>query len=135
MAHLTGRQRAQHTRRPKTPPRRHTPLRRPTPTARPSDTVRPQTRDPIEGLDPQAPAPSGTEDLSATTDAGPAPQRHHTPPTGPMARPAEPSSPGCPAPGPDPGPDPARTTALAGAPQPVDPGSRPEPPPVSEGHA
>ena len=31
MAHLTGRQRAQHTRRPKTPPRRHMPLPRPTP--------------------------------------------------------------------------------------------------------
>ena len=31
MAHLTGRQRAQHTRRPKAPPRRHTPLPRPTP--------------------------------------------------------------------------------------------------------
>ena len=31
MAHLTGRQRAQHTPRPKSPPRRHTPLPRPTP--------------------------------------------------------------------------------------------------------
>ena len=31
MAHLTGRQRAQHTRRPKTPPHRNTPLPRPTP--------------------------------------------------------------------------------------------------------
>ena len=33
IAHLTGRQRAQHTRRPKTPPRRHVPLPRPTPEA------------------------------------------------------------------------------------------------------
>ena len=33
MAHLTGRRRAQHTRRPKTPPRRHVPLPRPTPRA------------------------------------------------------------------------------------------------------
>ena len=31
MAHLTGRRRAQHTRRPKVPPRRHLPLPRPTP--------------------------------------------------------------------------------------------------------
>ena len=31
MAHLTGRQRAKHTRHPKTPPRRHVPLPKPTP--------------------------------------------------------------------------------------------------------
>ena len=104
-------------------------------TAWPSDTVRSHTHDPTEGLDPQAPATSGTEDLPATTQARPVPQQHHTPPTGPKARPAEPLSPGRPAPGPGPGPDPARTTAPAGAPQPAGPGSRPEPPPVSEGHA
>ena len=68
------------------------------------------------------------------TRDGPAPQRRHAPPTGPPARPAEPSSPGRPAPGLSPGPDPARTTAPAGAPQPAGPGSRPEPLLVAEGH-
>ena len=63
------------------------------------------------------------------------PQRHHAPPAGPPARPAEPSSPGRPAPSPGPGPDPVRTAAPAGAPQPADPGSQPEPPPVAGGHA
>ena len=106
-----------------------------TATTRPSDTVRPHTHDPTEGLDPQAPATASTGDLSATTHAALAPQRHHAPPTGPTARRAELSSPGHPAPGPDPGPDPARTTVLAGAPQPTGPGSRPGSPPVSEGHA
>ena len=102
---------------------------------RPSDTVHPRTPGPTQGLIPQAPATSGAEDLSARTHDGPAPQRHHAPPTGPTARPAEPSSPGWPAPGPGPGPGPARTAALPGAPQPAGPGSRPEPPPVAEGHA
>ena len=78
---------------------------------------------------------SGTEDLPATTHGGPVPQRHHAPPTGPPARPAEPSSPGRPAPGPGPGPDPPRTAAPADAPQPADPGSLPELPPVAGGHA
>ena len=41
-----------------------------TTTALPSDTVRPHTRDPTGGLDPQAPATSGTEDLPPTTHAG-----------------------------------------------------------------
>ena len=63
------------------------------------------------------------------------PQRHHTPPIRPPRRPAEPSSPGRPAPGPGPGPDPPRTTAPADAPQPADSGSLPEPPPVAGGHA
>ena len=63
------------------------------------------------------------------------PQRHHAPPTGPPARPAEPSSPGRPACGPGPGPDPPRTATPADAPQPADPGSLPEPPPVAGGHA
>ena len=65
---------------------------------------------------------------------GPAPQRRHAPPAGPPARPAEPSSPGCPAPGTSPSPDPARTTAPAVARQPAGPGSRPELPPMAEGH-
>ena len=69
------------------------------------------------------------------THDGTAPQRHLARPTGPPARPAEPSSPGRPAPGTGPGPDPARTAAPAGAPQPAGPGSRLEPPPVAEGHA
>ena len=63
------------------------------------------------------------------------PQRHHAPPTGPPARPAEPSSPGRPGPGPGPSPDQPRTAAPADAPQPADPGSLPEPPPVVGGHA
>ena len=96
--------------------------------------MHPHTHDPTEGLVPQPQATSGGEDLPATTHDGPAPQRHHAPPTGLTARHAEPSSPGRPAPGPGPGPDPARTTALAGAPQPAGPGSGPEPPPVAEGH-
>ena len=136
MAHLTGRQQAQHTRRPKAPPpQAHAATPTDTTTVPPCDTVLPHNHDPIEGLDPQAQATSSTEDLPATTHAGPAPQRHHAPPPGPTARPAEPSSPGRPAPGPDPGPDRARTTPPTGAPQPVGPGSRPEPPPVAEGHA
>ena len=69
------------------------------------------------------------------THDGTAPQRHHAPPTEPPARPAEPSSPGRPAPGTDPGLDPARSAAPAGAPQPAGPGSRPERPPAAEGHA
>ena len=117
------------------PTQAHTATPTDTTAARPSDTVHPHTPGPTEGLTPQAPATSGTEDLPAMTHDGPAPQRHHAPPTGPLARPAEPSSPGRPAPGPGPGPDPARTAAPAGAPQPAGPGSRPEPPPVAEGHA
>ena len=63
------------------------------------------------------------------------PQQHQAPLTRPPARPAEPSSPGHPAPGPDPGPDPPRTAAPADTPQPADPGGVPEPPPVAGGHA
>ena len=106
-----------------------------TTTTRPSDTVQPHTHDLTEGLVPQAQATSCAEDLPATTHDGPAPQRHHAPLTGPTARPAEPASPGRPATCPGPGPDSARFTARAGAPQPAGPGSRPEPPPVAEGHA
>ena len=69
------------------------------------------------------------------THDGPAPQRHHAPPTRPPARPAELSSPGRPAPGPGPGPDPARIAAPEGAPQPAGPGSRPVLTPVAGGHA
>ena len=117
------------------PTQAHTATPTDTTAARPSDTVHPHTPGPTEGLIPQAPATSGAEDLPATTHDGPAPQRHHAPPTGPTARPAELSSPGHPAPGPGPGPDPASTAAPAGAPQPPGPGGRPEPPPVAEGHA
>ena len=109
-----------------------------TATTQPSDTVRPHAHYPTEGLDPQAPATSSTAapvDLPAMTHARPAPQRHHAPPAGPTARPAEPSSPGRPAPSPDPGPDPERTTVPADAPQPAGPGSRPGPPPLSEAQA
>ena len=135
MAHLTGRQRAQHMRRLKTPRRRHTLLPRPTPPPpRPQTPCAPAPTTP-RGPRPPPPAISGTEDLPAMTYAGPALQRHHALPTRPAARPAEPSSPGGPAPGPDPGSDPARTTAPAGALQPAGPGSLPEPPSVSEGHA
>ena len=116
------------------PTQAHTATPTDTTAARLSGTVHPHTPGPTEGLTPQAPATSGTGDLPAMTCDGPAPQRRHVPPAGPPARPAEPSSPVCPAPGPSPGPDPARTTAPAGAPQPAGPGSRPEPPPVAEGH-
>ena len=136
MAHLTGRQRTQRTRRPTTSPHGHTPLPRPTPPPPgPLTPDTPYTHGPTRGLTPQASATSGTEDLPATTHGGPVPQRHHAPPTGPPARPAEPSSPGRPAPGPGPNPDPPRTAAPADAPQPADPGSLPEPPPVAGGHA
>ena len=103
--------------------------------AGPSDTVHPHSPGPTEGLIPEAPAPSGAEDLPATTHNGPAPQRRHAPPTRPTARPAEPSSPGHPASSPGPGPDPACTAAPGSSQRPAGPGSRPEPPPVAEGHA
>ena len=117
------------------PTQAHTATPTDTTAARPSDTVHPHTPGPTEGLIPQALATSGAEDLPATTHDKPTPQRHHAPPTGPTARLAEPSSPGRPAPGLRPGPDPARTAAPAGAPQPARPRSRPQLPPVAEGHA
>ena len=117
------------------PTQAHTATPTDTTTARSSNTVHPHTHGPTEGLIPQAPATSSAEDLPATTHDGPAAQRHHAPPTGPTARPAEPSSPDRPAPGPGPGPDPARSAAPASAPQPTGPESRPEAPPVAEGHA
>ena len=90
---------------PEAPPTQaHTATPTDTTTARPSDTMQPHFPGPTEGLIPQAPATSGAEDLPATTHNGPVPQRHHAPPTGPTARPAEPSSPGRPATGPRPGP-------------------------------
>ena len=115
------------------PTRTHTATPTDATAARPSDAGHPHTHGPTRGLTPQASATSGTGDLPATTHDGPVPQRHHAPPTGPPARPAEPSSPGRPAPGP--GPDPARTAAPGDAPQPVDLGSLPGPPPVAGGHA
>ena len=104
-------------------------------TARPPDAGHPHTHGPTGGLTPRASATSGTEDLPATTHGGSVPQQHQAPPTRPPARPAEPSSLGHRAPGPDPGPDPPRTAAPADTPQPADPGGLPEPPPVAGGHA
>ena len=117
-----------------TPTQAHSATPTDTTAARPSDTLQPETPGPREGLIPQAPATSGAEDLPATKHDGPAPQRHHAPPNGRTARPAEPSSPGRPAPCPGPGPDPARTAAPAGAPQPAGPESQPQPPPLAVGH-
>ena len=117
------------------PTRTHTATPTDATTARPSDAGHPQTHGPTGGLTPRASATSGTEDLPATTHGGLVPQQHHAPPTRPPARPAEPSSPGCPAPGPGPGPDPPRNAAPADAPQSADPGGLPEPPPVAGGHA
>ena len=105
------------------PTQAHTATPTDTTAARPSDTVHPHTPGPTEGLAPQAPATFGTEDLPAITHDGPASQRHHAPPTGPPAPPAELSCPGRPAPGPGPGPGPARTAAPAGSLQTAGPGS------------
>ena len=108
---------------PDSPPTQaHTAARTDTTAARPSNTVQPHTPGPTEGLTPQAPATSRTEDLRAMTHDGTAPQRHHAPSTGPPERPAEPSSPGCQAPGTDPGPDPARIAAPGGDPTARGPG-------------
>ena len=75
---------------PNGPPKQaHTATPTNTTNARPSDTVHPHNHGPTEGLIPEAPATSGAEDLPATTHDGPPPQRHHAPPTGPTARPAE----------------------------------------------
>ena len=106
----------------KLPTRTHNAIPTDATAARPSDAGHPHTHGPTGGLTPQALATSGTEDLPATTHGALVPQRHHAPPNGPPARPAEPSSPGRPAPCPGPGPDPPRTAAPADAPQPADPG-------------
>ena len=88
MAHLTGR------RRPTGPSTQaHTATPTDSTVARPSDAVHLHTHGPTEGLIPQALVTSGAQYLPATTHDGLAPQRHHAPPTGPTARPAEPSSP------------------------------------------
>ena len=100
-----------YTQTDKLPTRTHTATPTDATAARPSDAGHPHTHGPTGGLTPQASATSGTEDLRATTHGGLVPQRHHAPPTGPPARPAEPLSPGCPVPGPGPGPDPPRTAA------------------------
>ena len=117
------------------PRRTHTATPTDASAARPSDAGRPHTHGPTGGLTSQASATSGTEDLPTTTHGGPVPQQHHAPPTRPPAKLAKPSSPGRPAPGPGPGPDLPRTAAPANAPQPTNPGSLPEPPPVAGGHA
>ena len=109
-----------------------------TTSTRPSDTVHCHAHNLTEGPNPQAPATSSTAapgDLPATAQTKPASQRHYAPPAGLAVGPTEPSSPGRPAPNPDPGPDPAQTNVLADAPRSSGPGSRPGPPPVSEGHA
>ena len=128
MAHLTGRKRAQHTRHPKAPPRRHTPLHRPTPP-------------PPGPLTPCAPTPT-TPPRAWTPRLRQRPARRtHRPRHTPDRRPSD-TTPHQPGPRrgqqnrhPDSGPDPARITAPADAPQPAGPGSRPELPPVAEGHA
>ena len=107
-------------------------------TTRPSDTVHPHAHNLTEGPNPQAPATSSTAapgDLPATAQAEPASQQHHAPLTRPAVRPLEPSSPGRLAPNLDLAPDPAGTTVPADALRSTGQGSRPGPPPMSEGHA
>ena len=68
MAHLTGRQRTQHTRRPTAPATQtHTATPTNTTAARPSDAGHPHTHGPTRSLTSQASPTSGTEDLPATT--------------------------------------------------------------------
>ena len=139
-AHPEPRQRHGTPDRPtEAPLRRHVPLPRPTPPAPgPPAPSTPTPTTPLRAQIPRLrrrPARGAQGNLQTTAQAEPASQGHLAPPAGLAVRPTEPSSPGRPAPNLDPGPDRAHTTVLADALRSAGPGSRPGPPPVSEGHA